>query len=180
MVVVCRAPWEQRVDPADVAECEQRAKAEADRKARADKEAEAAAAAQAEMKRLREAQAKAERDRQAKVAAAAAEDEKLGYKRMSITDFLLDWRTMERGERVAIAGLHFSVGQLETLANDAMSTQVIYVDTTGLPRDLRKKILECHAHSTWCRVTVRAHTGCTLMVGSNSTAAPCLVVDDIR
>ncbi len=127
----------------------------------------------------REEKARQERQRR-RVAAQIEEDTRNGYKRSTIDDVILDYRTLPEGTKLVLSGLHYALGQLETFSKGPYSTQVIYLDTTSLSRDTRKLLLKCHETSPYCRMTIWAHTGCVMTSFGNPTDAPCLIVDGLR
>lgn len=161
------------------AKTERRAHELAVKRAREEEEARKAAqlAAQAESQRQAEFRDKQLAER---LVARESEDTALGYKHVTVEDFLLDYRETPRGSKVVLEGYHYALGRMETISDSPQSTQPVYLDTTGLSREARKSLLECHSHSfPYCGITVWAHTGCVMTAFGQTTEAPCLIVDGV-
>jgi hypothetical protein len=137
--------------------------------------------------RNRDALAETERKRQAAIAAAeAAKNAKLeaqrqrdaadGYLATTIADIRVDYKGMAEGTRVIVSGFYSNLGQVAELSTGYAGASAIYVMFDDLPRDVRKRTLDCQA----CQVTIWAHTGCVMTMFSQKSGAPCFVADRLR
>jgi hypothetical protein len=107
------------------------------------------------------------------------EDESLGYKHMSFTDFELDKKTMRQGTKLAVKGFYRAKGKLETLAETILptATEIVLLTETA-PRGTRKRLLECR--DRFCSMTVLGHVEkCNVTwLGRPVSSEVCLVVEN--
>jgi hypothetical protein len=133
-----------------------------------------------EQSAIYEANRKKEQERlAAAVQKQVEEDESLGYKHMSFTDFELDKKTMRQGTKIAIKGFYRTNGKLETLAETILPTATEVVLLTEIaPRSTRKRLLECR--DRFCSITVLGHVErCNVTwLGRPVSSEVCLVVEN--
>lgn len=152
---------------------ESAAEDERQRQEAAQRERERAAQSAAyEVQRKREQQELA-----AAVAKHIQEDEALGYKHMSITDFQLDNKTMRPGAKLALSGIYQRSGQLETLKEGWLpNAPKAFLLTDSATRETRARLLRCIGY---CPLTVVGHIAkCSLTWAGNEVSNKvCVVVE---
>jgi hypothetical protein len=127
-------------------------------------------------KQRKEAAEAAVADKKAKLEAQRQQDETQGFKETTISDIRVDYKSMGEDTRIVVTGLYSSLGQIAMLSEDYAGSSSIYIMADELPRETRKRILNCDG----CRVTIWAHYGCTMTVLNQQTGAPCFVADRLR
>jgi len=113
-----------------------------------------------------------------KLVAARVEKER-GYKRMSLGDFLVDWRDMPTGTHVSVTALHTFAGSVSVLSTGVLGNPIVVLLTDGLPRQSRKMLLDCHAYNTWCRIRIRGRTGCAATRDGIPSGEACLIAESV-
>jgi hypothetical protein len=152
---------------------EVRKRAAEDKRLEAERRAEEWRALQA--RQVAEAAAQKEAERAHIVA-----DEARGYKHVSFTDFILDYKTMPVGSKRAVKGIYQSLGNLEILVASLINdTPRVVLLTDSAPREVRAKLLDFTCRQIFCEVLLLGHTTrCTVTwAGRPVRSDVCLAVD---